>query len=352
MDGLMTRCFRYARRGDQTILVGDMPDDRLDQIDLAMLRAERVPNLLPVIIQMTDRTAQAVYAVGRRKPLNEWLRSQESLAEERCLHFILHMVNTCTQMRDYLLIENRCILHPEWIFVQEQLLDAEFVYWPDRERPWDEHRTALDIQQLCLFLTRFGSGKGIAGEVMRWCEDPMFTLDGLRKRLITWLDQYEAKDHATAQVTAKSPAGSRGWWKRWLPYGIRTRQKTPVARVAVHATVPVLNANEKAGDAMLEMITDDQQTKRNRIDRTPFIIGRDHHIADLALNQAALSRIHAEIKRANSGYVIRDLGSSNGTRVNGELLPPYTDIPLSHGDVIEIADLRFRFVLDITDPVV
>jgi len=347
-----TNGFRYAHRGDQTILIGDMPDERFDPFDHALLRAERAPYLLPVDVHMADRTAAVVYAVGKRKPLTEWLRTQHGLADDRCLHFILHIANVYSQLRDYMLIENRCMLHPERIFIQEQLLDAEFVYWPDRQTAWEEERTARDIQQLCLYLTRYGCGRGIAGEIMRWCEDPRFTLDGLRKKLISWIDQYDSLVQETTMARSTSQEDRRRWLRRWLPIGVRKREEMIDNHETGHATVPVKTANELQETALLEYIGANQDTKRCKVARTPFIIGRDRIIADLAFDHAALSRIHAEIKRLNSGYVIRDLGSSNGTCLNGDKLPPYTDVPLNNGDRIDIADIRLSFILDHVDPVV
>jgi hypothetical protein len=355
VNGLATYGFRYARRGEQTILIGEMPEERLDRLDFAMLRAQRVPGLLPVDMRMTDRTAETTYAVGRRKPLTEWLRSQDPLAEERCLQFILHVANLCTQLRDHLLVENRSLIDPQLIYIQEQLLDAEFVYWPDREMTWDEGRMARDIQQLCLFLTRSGSGRGIAGEIMRWCEDPMFTIDGLRKKLISWIDRYEARAEETQPGRTPSPDRGRRWFERWFSFGGRGREEPAVRHEEEPFTVPVGQQAEFEEEATLEYLEQlgaGQETKRCGITRTPFIIGRDRKIADLAFDNSALSRIHAEIKRTGCGYVIRDLGSSNGTRLNGEALPPFTDIPLSSGDRIDIADIRLCFVLDQSQPVV
>ena len=53
------------------------------------------------------------------------------------------------------------------------------------------------------------------------------------------------------------------------------------------------------------------------------------------------SRQHARIVRTESGFVLTDLGSTNGTMVNGE---PIQEHVLEHGDRITIGetDLEFR----------
>jgi Domain of unknown function (DUF1707)/FHA domain len=47
-----------------------------------------------------------------------------------------------------------------------------------------------------------------------------------------------------------------------------------------------------------------------------FTIGRDRE-CDLAIDDLTVSRIHAELERTADGWMLADLGSTNGTRVNG-----------------------------------
>jgi len=58
---------------------------------------------------------------------------------------------------------------------------------------------------------------------------------------------------------------------------------------------------------------------------------------DLGMDQA-VSRRHAEIRRGPSGYAIIDLGSTNGTIVNGRQVPRQQEVPLSDGDEIRIGE--------------
>ncbi len=54
-----------------------------------------------------------------------------------------------------------------------------------------------------------------------------------------------------------------------------------------------------------------------------------------------VSRHHAQIHRAGSGFVIADLGSTNGTIVNGSRL--VADHRLADGDTITIGQITLRF---------
>jgi pSer/pThr/pTyr-binding forkhead associated (FHA) protein len=52
------------------------------------------------------------------------------------------------------------------------------------------------------------------------------------------------------------------------------------------------------------------------LDRLRLVIGRGRK-ADLALSEATISRAHAVIGFEAEGFYIEDLGSTNGTTVNG-----------------------------------
>ncbi|MCM1981882.1 FHA domain-containing protein [Lyngbya confervoides] len=50
----------------------------------------------------------------------------------------------------------------------------------------------------------------------------------------------------------------------------------------------------------------------------------------------SVSRYHAQIAWTNNDYVITDVGSSDGTYVNGQRLPPQVPHRLSHGDIVRM----------------
>jgi pSer/pThr/pTyr-binding forkhead associated (FHA) protein len=58
-----------------------------------------------------------------------------------------------------------------------------------------------------------------------------------------------------------------------------------------------------------------------------------------------VSRRHAAISRQGRSLGIVDLGSDNGTFVNGQRLPPNTHGELQHGDEIRLGHLVMRLTL-------
>ncbi|GAP14610.1 protein containg FOG: FHA domain [Longilinea arvoryzae] len=59
-----------------------------------------------------------------------------------------------------------------------------------------------------------------------------------------------------------------------------------------------------------------------------------------------VSRLHASIKIVGQRVTVMDLGSSNGTRVNGQKIIPHVDYPLSHGDIVSLGKLKFQILID------
>ncbi len=94
-------------------------------------------------------------------------------------------------------------------------------------------------------------------------------------------------------------------------------------------------------NAMLVLQRGAETGRRWPLDRTRTLtIGRDED-CDIHLPDRQVSRNHARIYWAGDHYRIEDLGSKNGTHVNGQDVQGNTSLPLQDGDELQIA-LRFK----------
>lgn len=90
--------------------------------------------------------------------------------------------------------------------------------------------------------------------------------------------------------------------------------------------------------AMLILQRGGQGGQRWRLDVPELVIGRSPD-CDIILPDRQVSRRHARIFRRGDNYFVEDLGSKNGTWVNGQ--PVREPVRLEDGDEIQIA-LRFK----------
>lgn len=88
--------------------------------------------------------------------------------------------------------------------------------------------------------------------------------------------------------------------------------------------------------------------------QTEFTIGRaiegqpilpDVDLSPYEAYSHGVSRLHSALKMNNNRLFITDLGSSNGTRVNGQKIMPNVDYPISHGDVIALGKFKIQVLI-------
>nr|WP_237690998.1 DUF6382 domain-containing protein [Paenibacillus caui] len=77
-----------------------------------------------------------------------------------------------------------------------------------------------------------------------------------------------------------------------------------------------------------------------------FVIGRSSDVVQYVENSTGTSRAHIELMVEHKQWRIKDLGSKNGTVLNGEDMVPYKDYALSPGDEFKIASASYRLCSD------
>ncbi len=93
-------------------------------------------------------------------------------------------------------------------------------------------------------------------------------------------------------------------------------------------------------NARLGLIEKGKPGKTFALGKERVIIGRLGE-SDVVVNDPGVSRQHAEVRRDDDGFAISDLGSTNGTNVNGKTIGEHR---LSDGDRITVGNsvLEFR----------
>ena len=90
------------------------------------------------------------------------------------------------------------------------------------------------------------------------------------------------------------------------------------------------------------------------IESNEFTIGRgsdnqpimpDVDLTPYKAYENGVSRLHAVIRRSEKRVILMDLGSSNGTYINGGRISPNVHQVLHQGDLISIGKLKFQVIL-------
>ncbi|MFF2411073.1 FHA domain-containing protein [Streptomyces sp. NPDC058092] len=79
----------------------------------------------------------------------------------------------------------------------------------------------------------------------------------------------------------------------------------------------------------------------------PLLIGRDPGNG-LRLNHETVSRLHAELTAQGGRWLLRDLGSTNGTCVNGQRV--IGTVPVREGDQVSFGRMSFRLSAPVVGP--
>ena len=113
----------------------------------------------------------------------------------------------------------------------------------------------------------------------------------------------------------------------------RTSDSTCVFRMpSSDSTAPDLMASAVLPVPVLSIIKGPQTGNTFELDGTQITIGRDP-ANGIFLNDMTVSRTHAKILRSAAGTLIEDLGSLNGTWVDGAIV---NSAPLHDGSSVQI----------------
>ncbi len=112
------------------------------------------------------------------------------------------------------------------------------------------------------------------------------------------------------------------------------KKKTVVTVISKITERPVAQA------ACMVVIYGLDMGKKYNIEKPTIIIGRSSK-SDIQVDQESISRSHAKLVNSGETVVIRDLGSTNGTYVNDELVEECT---LRDGDLVKIGRTIFKFL--------
>jgi signal transduction histidine kinase/pSer/pThr/pTyr-binding forkhead associated (FHA) protein len=112
-----------------------------------------------------------------------------------------------------------------------------------------------------------------------------------------------------------------------------------VGRAGVEESGDGIEERRGRSVASLFVIQGADQGKRFELGSNPMALGRDNS-NPIRLHDTEVSRRHAEVRRVEDAYRIVDLGSANGTYLNGQ---PIDNSPLRSGDRVQLGQSVMLF---------
>lgn len=97
-----------------------------------------------------------------------------------------------------------------------------------------------------------------------------------------------------------------------------------------------------SGNGILIIIYGHDLGRRVRVGTEPLIIGRSAQ-CDIQVDQESVSRNHCRVRFDGSEFLVRDLGSTNGTYVNDNLVEE--EGRLRHGDQLKVGRTILKFIV-------
>jgi len=97
-----------------------------------------------------------------------------------------------------------------------------------------------------------------------------------------------------------------------------------------------------SGSGCLIVIYGQEMGRRVRVGTEPMVIGRSPQ-CDIQVDQESVSRNHCRIRFTGDGFLVQDLGSTNGTYVNDDVVEG--EGRLRHGDQLKVGRTILKFII-------
>jgi hypothetical protein len=146
------------------------------------------------------------------------------------------------------------------------------------------------------------------------------------------LKSYDLEPPQTAEYPRETiPPGSLA-----PPHSILTQRKTgstPSEKIALR----IIEVEQ-----ILELIGSSEYTLGRVGGNQPIL--PDIDLTPFQAYESGVSRLHATLKIKDKIIWVTDLGSANGTRVNGKKIPAHAPFPLEHKDILTLGNLKVQML--------
>ena len=366
IDGIQ---FDYENGALMTLkaTVDDASGAKFISYQLRMLQENHIPKLLSMVAEEVNGIPILRYDITMKRRLIQMMLI-EPPDSDQVIELGYQLVKAISDCKEYMLSENGFVLHEDLLFVGRGLFDLQLIYLPVegiRKRPVTE-----ELRTILLRLMSMVQGpipKQWTALMGVLSQEP-YSLQHLKHVLKQIRLKEPLKDIVEASSTTqtrKSWKWGQIWCKLKLPSKLKlskqqnkriqkTQNKSDSPsniKANLHAKIPPplsgkteVLAKPAAIDQMpiRFVFLCNGENQHYVMTEANFLIGRNHSGVHYSDSSDGVSRIHCEISKTDAGLEVKDLGSLNGTSLNGEQLVPYKSYPFKFGDVLQVVQTQVR----------
>lgn len=350
----------------------------------AMIREAMPAGVLPIV--KSEQENRYKYDITGRKTLSMTFERVPMNAEQvqKVLQGIFSIVE---RAREYLLSEEHFILRPDYIFLRIPEYEVTLCYYPEYGVSFSEQLGKLFEMLLNRVDYREEKAIALVYTLYMQLQEPDMTLERLKEKLSGYIgeeikgisgsvrmeafvkaegaEQVEEEsrkktsflERLREEVSLKRPmqaeerrprsaAGKKSFFLVGKKQPERIQQPAYVMESSPewgsqHTRVISVKREDK-----MPFLVSEETGESIPLAKFPFYIGSLAGYADYVISSDTVSRFHAKLLKKDGDLFVVDLNSTNGTKVNGQLLNLQEAVRLLPGDRISFADRKYRYLAE------
>ena len=326
-----------------------------------IINNENKLHIVPYTHQMPDGNESVCFALGTKhhgfQPLHHTFHAKKLMTKEELILLMYGVINTITHGLKHGLFENSFVLDPKHIYLKPRSTVPYLLYIPMAiEVPlkaqfaelviWLEKtidNTRPDTAEMIMAFKNIARGGGTLYDIAAVVVQAANNKDIDKKYLIA---PPQAKTAPPKIEADKTPTKKSGLFGRLIgSFAVKesAQEENPLDSLDEKT---ILNLTDMIGGenfAALYVLENGQKNQQIPITKDIFVLGRKRGDVDFVFEEMGISRKHATITFAGSGYTITDNGSSGGTYVNGVRIALNGTEAIKNGDEIQLYTKKMVF---------
>jgi hypothetical protein len=347
-------------------------DDRLIQYQLQLLARQRPPYLLTCLLRYRFDLPQLCQDISGLVPLDQ-VNSGKEFHSEKGREIIKSIAEALNDSADRLLPIRQISLNPSMIYLDRDF-HVRLAFWPICAKTDPAALVSEDCepenphQDLNRLIQQIGSAFRMPPDEIAVILQSL--ADGGIQKTISFMN-----GSGLLQGSRNPSDSGLKQMESGITHGIKDPIQTMLMKIKQYVRCGLLSIKSilagqdgdesQPGDYQTVLLTDnpdefrmamlsegqpgtpeESEGTRSFILVDEFVIGRDQKTSDLCLHDPGVGRMHARIIRRAGSFFICDMGSRNGTKLDGRKLLKHIEQLLPDQCVLQFAERPFYFHTD------